>query len=98
MLYAIDLISVRLIAAVNQTIGGSAMTPRATTTHHLWFLDTLVSVHVASSQGTTGLSLLERRAPYGESPALHLHRAEDEVFYMLEGELRFQVGREEQRL
>jgi mannose-6-phosphate isomerase-like protein (cupin superfamily) len=72
--------------------------PDTATVDHLWFLDTLVSVHVASSQGTAGLSVLERRAPYGESPALHLHRAEDEVFYILEGELRFQIGREERRL
>jgi quercetin dioxygenase-like cupin family protein len=72
--------------------------PDTANVEHLWFLDTLASVHVASSQGTAGLSVLERRAPYGESPALHLHRAEDEVFYILEGELRFQAGQEERRL
>jgi mannose-6-phosphate isomerase-like protein (cupin superfamily) len=72
--------------------------PDAATVDHLWFLDTLASVHVASSQGTVGISVLERRAPYGDSPALHLHRAEDEVFYILEGELRFQVEHEQRRL
>jgi hypothetical protein len=35
---------------------------------------------------------------HGETPALLFHRAEDEVFYVLEGELRFQVGRVERRL
>jgi mannose-6-phosphate isomerase-like protein (cupin superfamily) len=72
--------------------------PDAATVDHLWFLDTLASVHVASSQGTHGISVLERRAPYGDSPALHLHRAEDEVFYILEGELRFQVEHAQRRL
>jgi mannose-6-phosphate isomerase-like protein (cupin superfamily) len=36
-------------------------------------------------------------APRGESPPLHIHHDEDEVFHILEGELRFRVGDDELR-
>ncbi|WP_245393794.1 cupin domain-containing protein [Allomeiothermus silvanus] len=36
--------------------------------------------------------MLEHQAPYGDSPPLHVHHTEDEVFVVLEGELRLQVG------
>ncbi len=65
---------------------------------HLWFLDTLVSIRVSDSHGSTGISLLEHYAPYADSPPLHFHVNEDEVFYILEGELRFHDGQGEQRL
>jgi mannose-6-phosphate isomerase-like protein (cupin superfamily) len=58
----------------------------------LWFLDTLVTVHVRHDQGEDGMSVLERLAPYGESPPLHVHRREDELFHVLEGELRVRAG------
>ena len=64
----------------------------------LWFLNTLVSVHVAEREGSDGISLLEHRAPHGDSPPLHLHRNEDEIFHVLEGELRLQVAGGERRL
>lgn len=63
----------------------------------LWFLDTLVTIRVAAAEGTDGLSVLEHHAPYGDSPPLHIHHTEDEVFHVLEGEMRFRVGDGEQR-
>jgi uncharacterized cupin superfamily protein len=36
--------------------------------------------------------VLEHRVPHGDSPPLHVHRNEDEVFHVLEGELRFVAG------
>jgi len=63
----------------------------------LWFLNTLVHIHVAETDGTDGLSVLEHRAPSGDSPPLHIHHSEDEVFHVLEGELRLRVGDEERR-
>lgn len=56
------------------------------------FLNTLVDVRVSEADGEDGLSVLEHRAPWGDSPPLHVHRPEDEVFHVLEGELRFRVG------
>lgn len=40
---------------------------------------------------------MEFQAPFGHSPPLHVHRTEDEVFHILEGEFRFQVAEEERR-
>ena len=36
--------------------------------------------------------MLERLAPHGESPPLHVHETEDEIFFVLEGELRVVAG------
>jgi mannose-6-phosphate isomerase-like protein (cupin superfamily) len=64
---------------------------------HLWFLNTLVTIRVAAGDGAGGTSILEHCAPHGDSPPLHLHHDEDEVFCLLEGEMRFQIGEEERR-
>jgi mannose-6-phosphate isomerase-like protein (cupin superfamily) len=58
----------------------------------LWFLNTLVRLWISEMEGQDGLSVLEHQAPYGGSPPLHIHHTEDEVFVVLEGELRLQVG------
>jgi quercetin dioxygenase-like cupin family protein len=68
------------------------MVVTATTPEQLWFLDTLVTVHVPHDQGIDGISVLESLAPHGDSPPLHLHQTEDEIFHMLEGELRLRAG------
>lgn len=64
----------------------------------LWFLNTLVKIRIPGSTGKDGLSILEHRAPYGDTPPMHIHRTEDEVFHILEGEFRFKVGNEEKIL
>lgn len=66
----------------------------ATTTsrQQLWFLNNLVTVHIGHDDGRDGIAVLESRAPYGESPPLHVHHTEDEMLYVLEGELRVRVG------
>jgi mannose-6-phosphate isomerase-like protein (cupin superfamily) len=63
----------------------------------LWFLNALVTVGVGTEDGDDGISVLESLAPRGESPPLHVHHDEDEVFHILEGELRFRVGDDELR-
>ncbi|MDR7483220.1 MAG: cupin domain-containing protein [Armatimonadota bacterium] len=52
----------------------------------------------AGHLGKDDISLIEHRAPFADSPPLHIHHTEDEAFYLLEGALRFQVGHEERRL
>jgi len=59
----------------------------------LWFLDTLVTPHVAAGTGADGLSVLESRARRGDSPPLHTHR-EDEIWHVMEGVMTFVVGGE----
>jgi quercetin dioxygenase-like cupin family protein len=61
-------------------------------TRHLWFLNTRVAVRLSYEDGTDRISVLEHKAPHGDSPPLHIHRNEDEVFHVLEGDLRFLVS------
>ena len=67
-------------------------------TSSLWFLNTLVSVRVSASDGQDHISVLEHRAPYGDSPPLHIHHTEDEIFHVLEGEFLFVIGDKEHQL
>ena len=53
----------------------------------LWFMDTLVTFPAAHEEGSDGISVIESLAPQGDSPPYHVHRSEDEVFHLLEGEL-----------
>jgi Cupin domain len=41
---------------------------------------------------------METLAPHGDSPPLHVHLAEDEIFHLLEGEVRFRVADRELRV
>ena len=50
------------------------------------------------SDGQDGISILEHRVPHGFSPPLHVHRTEDEVLHVLEGEFRVKVNDQERRL
>jgi quercetin dioxygenase-like cupin family protein len=60
----------------------------------LWFLGFLVTVK-ASAETTGGrVAVLEHLAPRGAGSPLHVHRRENEWFYVLEGELTFWVGGE----
>ena len=64
----------------------------------LWFLNTLVSIRVAATLGRDAISILEHRAPFHDSPPLHVHQTEDEVFHLLEGELLLRTAEGEHRL
>jgi quercetin dioxygenase-like cupin family protein len=66
--------------------------------NQLWFLNSFVTVWVSMSDGQDGISVLEHCVPYGSSPPLHLHRTEDEIMHVLEGEFRVKFKDEERRL
>src|SRR5579872_2961600 len=66
-------------------------------TENLWFLNTLVSVRVPHAGASDGVSVLESRAPRGDSPPLHIHR-EDEIFHVLEGTMLVRVDEEDHLL
>lgn len=57
----------------------------------LWFNNNSMLVQVSSEDGKDGISVIEGRMPYGESPPLHVHRNEDEIFHILQGTMRFRV-------
>jgi quercetin dioxygenase-like cupin family protein len=56
-----------------------------------WFLGGLVTVHIPAEAGL-GFSLVENCAPHGQQPPLHLHKTDDEGFYLLEGKLTLWAG------
>lgn len=58
----------------------------------LWFGNTLVSIVVPSTEGADQLCAIEHWMPFGDSPPRHLHRNEDEMFHIISGTLRFEVG------
>lgn len=58
----------------------------------VWFLNTLVVIRVPPERGTDGLCVLEHHAPKRDSPPLHVHRDQDEVFALLAGEARFHLS------
>ncbi len=66
----------------------------ATTTDLIWFIDGLVRVHLSGEDTAGRLALLEMEAPRGHMPPLHVHRAEDETFVVLDGALTLYVGNE----
>lgn len=58
----------------------------------LWFLNSHVRVALSKRDNDEGISLLEHHLPFGDSPPLHVHHDEDELFYLMEGEMVFKVG------
>ncbi len=71
---------------------------KAVPANQLWFLDSLVTIRVSTSDCQDRISILEHFVPYGSSPPLHFHRTEDEVFHVLEGEFRVRLQDQEHRL
>lgn len=58
---------------------------------HLDFLNNLATIKVAA--GPTGsMSVVEFLAPQGFGPPQHRHNDEDELFIVLDGELKFYTG------
>ena len=58
----------------------------------LWFLDTLVRVHVDGDGSSGTLGLVESTARGGDMPPLHVHHNEDEAFYVLDGRMTLFVA------
>ncbi|MDP8930005.1 MAG: cupin domain-containing protein [Actinomycetota bacterium] len=58
----------------------------------LWFLGTLMVIKLPGSRTGGALAVVEATCPPRFSPPLHLHRDEDEAFYLLEGELAGRCG------
>jgi len=61
----------------------------------LGFGNSLVSIKVSSSSGEDGMCVIEQWLPYGDETPLHVHHREDEIFHLMEGQMRFRVGDKE---
>jgi quercetin dioxygenase-like cupin family protein len=58
----------------------------------LWFLGCLLTIKASSDTTAGRVAVIEHLAPRGSGSPLHVHRNEDEWFYVTEGELTFWVG------
>lgn len=59
-----------------------------------WHMGSLFEWHVDGAASGGALSIAEALVRAGGEPPLHVHAREDEVFYVLEGEVLFQRGTE----
>ena len=57
-----------------------------------WFLGTLATIKAGHADTDGRTSVIEIIGPKGSGSPLHVHRREDEWFYVLEGELTFWIG------
>ena len=57
-----------------------------------WFLDTHMRLQLSYKDGQDKQSVLLLTMTRDDAPPLHVHHVEDEVFHILEGAIRFQVG------
>lgn len=58
----------------------------------LWFMNGYVAIRLPKAANADSISIIEHLLPGGFGPPLHIHRDEDETFYVLEGEFRFKQG------
>ncbi len=58
----------------------------------IWFLGTLAIIKAKSEQTQQAYSLHVEVVPPGAEPPAHLHRHQDEAFYVLEGEVSVRCG------
>lgn len=68
------------------------MTNAKPTNGDLWFLNSRVSVRLAKADNADGISILDHWNTFDDAPPLHIHHGEDEIFHVLSGEIRFEVG------
>jgi mannose-6-phosphate isomerase-like protein (cupin superfamily) len=61
----------------------------------LWFIDNLVHLHIDGDTSAGTLAVCELRGRRGDMPPLHVHRRDDETFYLIEGEMSLFVGGEQ---
>ena len=59
-----------------------------------WFLGALGTIKADAATTNNGVAVLEFRWPKDSGSPLHVHRNEDEWFYVIEGEITFWVGGE----
>jgi quercetin dioxygenase-like cupin family protein len=75
-------------------MAGRALAVGAGEGEAVWFLRNRTEVKVGAEETGGAYGLVESIVPAGWSPPLHVHRREDEAFYVLEGEFTFRCGDE----
>lgn len=72
-----------------QPISPAILTPEEQSV--VWFLGSLVRIRIDTDATNGELAVLEHRGERGYGSPLHLHHADDETFFVLDGELRVEV-------
>jgi len=57
-----------------------------------YWLGSLTINKVGGRSTKGGVDIVDHRVPAGYAPPLHMHRAQDETFYVLEGQFTFRCG------
>jgi len=58
----------------------------------LWIAGDLVTIKLTGDETGEAFTAIETTVPPGGGPPLHVHRREDETFFVLEGAITFTVG------
>ena len=58
----------------------------------LWFLNGRLTFRRSAESGPDRVAIADQVMVQGDGPPLHRHEREDEVFHILDGVIRFQVG------
>ena len=61
-------------------------------TRDIWFEGVFMRVQVSTEETEGRVSVMEQWAPANWSPPTHVHSREDQVLYILEGEITAQLG------
>jgi mannose-6-phosphate isomerase-like protein (cupin superfamily) len=56
------------------------------------FNGSFANVRVSANDNSSAISIIEHKLPFGYAPPLHVHKTQDEVFQILRGRIRFEVG------
>jgi mannose-6-phosphate isomerase-like protein (cupin superfamily) len=56
------------------------------------FNGSFANVRVSANDNSGAISVIEHKLPFGYAPPLHVHKTQDEVFHILRGRMRFEVG------
>lgn len=81
-----------MTTSVDATVGPYLATLEETEAQ--WFLGSQVWLRATAAQTGSALGLVEQLVPPGFGSPYHIHRNEDESFYVLEGQIRFFTGGE----
>jgi quercetin dioxygenase-like cupin family protein len=81
-----------------ETAGVDGLVSAAGAGDEFWFVGTLIRVKLGAEATGGRVAILEQVCPPGTTTPPHVHRHDDEWFYVLDGALHLQVGREEHRL
>jgi quercetin dioxygenase-like cupin family protein len=81
-------LNVSLMKEYTMPVASEHYTLAANEGQAMWFIGTLATIKAAGAQTGNILSLVEFLHPPGFSTPLHVHHAEDEAFYILEGAIR----------